>query len=900
MKTRTFFLAAILLSGAWADAQPTTAFTFQGQLNSGAAAATGLFDFQFTLFDNATNGAVIAGPLTNAAIAVTNAFFTAQVDFGAGAFSGPPRWLQVGVRTNGSSEAFENLAPLQLVTAVPYSVTAINLSGPLATTNLSGSLSLSQLPSAVVTNGAGGLTLGGAFTGDGSGLGGLNASALSSGSVGLARLPIGGLNGLVLDGAASLNLGGSFSGSFSGDGSGLSGLNAGGLTGFVPPSVLNAVPAASLTGTVPGGALAGVYPNALTFSSALNTINGNGAGLTSLNASQLTTGTIPLTALPGGLAGTLFASGTEISNLLAVNNLTNVNLIGPTTNTGGFWLEDGALFVTNTTSEAIVTVRASSVTITNGPNSGLGVVLSNGVVIASGDIDSGGNANIGGNITTTGGTFTGNGNGLTSLNASQLAGTIPQGAIPTPYTSPVSFNNPLADTFTGSAVNATTITAGLGGINDSGALSANGITDNGATTTVNNLVVVGNLYLPAPTSTGGIIYSGSNMLIHSGGQNFFAGEMSGNLTLNSSQDTGIGVGTLSVEVSGGVNTAVGAYALNNNTSGFGNTAAGDEALFSNTGGSGNTADGWSALYQNTTGKYNTASGTEALADNTTGDGNTATGIGALLGNSTGNDNTATGDAALQSNTTGDGNTANGPRALAVNTTGSYNIADGYQAGYLITTGSSNIDIGNVGSASDDNIIRIGSSQTQAFIAGTITGNGAGLTGLLSAAGNPVIDITAVATNYAFDTSATLQTDTGAGTAPTQIAVELSGTNNGWSVQTGGGFTTFAAAQSGLYRVDYQATLATAATGGGTQIAIAAQTNNVAVPGSGIATVVTAGGVNTVSKSFLVYYAVGGAAPTTSLTFAFTSSSGNGELLSGSLNGLISYPSFSVTIQRASP
>jgi hypothetical protein len=68
-------------------------------------------------------------------------------------------------------------------------------------------------------------------------------------------------------------------------------------------------------------------------------------------------------------------------------------------------------------------------------------------------------------------------------------------------------------------------------------------------------------------------------------------------------------------------------------------------------------------------------------------------------------------------------------ALYSNTNGSYNIAEGYQAGMNITSGSSNIDIGNLGLATDTNIIRIGSGQTQAFIAGVITGNGAGLTNL---------------------------------------------------------------------------------------------------------------------------------------------------------------------------
>ena len=49
---------------------------------------------------------------------------------------------------------------------------------------------------------------------------------------------------------------------------------------------------------------------------------------------------------------------------------------------------------------------------------------------------------------------------------------------------------------------------------------------------------------------------------------------------------------------------------------------------------------------------------------------------------------------------------------------------GYQAGYNISTGSSNIDIGNMGLTTDTNIIRSGSGQTQAFIAGNVIIGGA--------------------------------------------------------------------------------------------------------------------------------------------------------------------------------
>lgn len=143
----------------------------------------------------------------------------------------------------------------------------------------------------------------------------------------------------------------------------------------------------------------------------------------------------------------------------------------------------------------------------------------------------------------------------------------------------------------------------------------------------------------------------------------------------------------------------------------------------------NTGIGLGAFGDNTSGGNNTSLGALAIGTGTTGENNTALGAFSLVQSVSGDDNTATGAFALVGDTTGDENTANGSEALAQNTTGTNNIADGFMAGYNITTGSSNIDIGNQGQTNDNNIIRIGTSQDQAYIAGVINGNGAGLTNL---------------------------------------------------------------------------------------------------------------------------------------------------------------------------
>jgi hypothetical protein len=121
-----------------------TAFTYQGRLTDGVNPASGIYDLRFTIFDS-TNlpGVIVAGPLTNSATGVTNGFFTIALDFGSGPFtSGAPRWLEIGVRTNGGG-AFAALAPRQQLTPTPYAIyaegaSAAGLNGTIPSLNLGG------------------------------------------------------------------------------------------------------------------------------------------------------------------------------------------------------------------------------------------------------------------------------------------------------------------------------------------------------------------------------------------------------------------------------------------------------------------------------------------------------------------------------------------------------------------------------------------------------------------------------------------------------------------------------------------------------------------------------------------------------------------------------------------
>jgi hypothetical protein len=588
-----------------------TAFTYQGQLSASGSLTDGNYDFTFALFNNnSTNTGQVGVTQTNLDVGVTNGLFIAMLNFGT-VFNGNDTWLAIGVRSNGGS-SFTALNPLQELTPTPYAVyaptagnaataTTAGSANSVAAADITGTVLPAQLPASVVTNTETGVTLGGTFSGNGANLISLNADNLSSGTVPLAQLS--GITSSQLATATwqvATNLNGGnaalasnvvsgiditnaviTNSSFAGNGGGLTNLNASQLSSGV-------IPLAQLPGAV-------VTNNDTISVNLTGTFNGNGANLISLNADNLSSGTVPLAQLSGITSSQLAAATWQVA--------TNLN--------GG--------------NAALASNVVSGIDITN-------AFITNAVITNS--------------------SFAGNGGGLTNLNASQLSGgTIPLAQLP----SAVITNN------------------------ETGAVTLNGT-----------------LNLPSSVT----INAGAGLFLYSDGNaNFFAGPNAGNSSITGRENTGIGEG----------------------------------ALFSGTTGVLNTAIGYQALFFNTSGGYNTACGMEALYDNRIGSYNTAIGNGALSSHISGSNNTATGYFALAGYffPSGNNNTANGYEALALSG-GTNNIALGYLAGYgLGANESSNIDIGNAGFAGDYYTIRIGDPavHTNAVIAGVINGNGAGLTNL---------------------------------------------------------------------------------------------------------------------------------------------------------------------------
>ncbi len=106
----------------FAAAQTATTFTYQGQLRSGGDPLNGTADLRFSLYDAAAGGNRIGLTQTVANVAVSDGLVNVELDFGAAAFDGGPRWLSIEVRSPAGGGPYTTLSPRQPVTPAPYSI----------------------------------------------------------------------------------------------------------------------------------------------------------------------------------------------------------------------------------------------------------------------------------------------------------------------------------------------------------------------------------------------------------------------------------------------------------------------------------------------------------------------------------------------------------------------------------------------------------------------------------------------------------------------------------------------------------------------------------------------------------------------------------------------------------
>jgi hypothetical protein len=118
------------LGAAGPNVSATPGFTCQGRLIGATRAANGQYDFVFTLWDAPSGGTPVAAPSSAANQSVSAGLFTVALDFGAGAFDGTARWLEIAVRASdgGSYTLLSPRHPFPLaasMTAQPTALTAM-------------------------------------------------------------------------------------------------------------------------------------------------------------------------------------------------------------------------------------------------------------------------------------------------------------------------------------------------------------------------------------------------------------------------------------------------------------------------------------------------------------------------------------------------------------------------------------------------------------------------------------------------------------------------------------------------------------------------------------------------------------------------------------------------------
>jgi len=117
--------ALLLCATSLLHARPSplgTAFTYQGELTQSGTPLNATADFQFTLWDALGGGTQIGVLATADNVTLTDGRFTVPIDFGANAFNGDARWLEIAVRSPAGSGGFQTLTPRQPLTVAPYAL----------------------------------------------------------------------------------------------------------------------------------------------------------------------------------------------------------------------------------------------------------------------------------------------------------------------------------------------------------------------------------------------------------------------------------------------------------------------------------------------------------------------------------------------------------------------------------------------------------------------------------------------------------------------------------------------------------------------------------------------------------------------------------------------------------
>lgn len=103
-------------------AAQSTAFNYQGSLNTGGTPANGNHDFEFAMFNG--GGVQIGATLTRSNVSIAQGIFAVELDFG-NQFQGADRFLEIRVRPSGGG-VFVTLVPRQLITSAPHAIRSLD------------------------------------------------------------------------------------------------------------------------------------------------------------------------------------------------------------------------------------------------------------------------------------------------------------------------------------------------------------------------------------------------------------------------------------------------------------------------------------------------------------------------------------------------------------------------------------------------------------------------------------------------------------------------------------------------------------------------------------------------------------------------------------------------------
>ncbi|MEP6902890.1 MAG: tail fiber domain-containing protein, partial [Actinomycetota bacterium] len=119
-----FVIALLVAIGAQSISAQTTIFTYQGKLTD-TGTPQSIYQMRFELYNAVTGGTQIGATVTNPSVTVTQGVFTVSLDFGAAAFDGTNRFLEIAVRRN-AGDPFITLIPRQQISSSPYATRALN------------------------------------------------------------------------------------------------------------------------------------------------------------------------------------------------------------------------------------------------------------------------------------------------------------------------------------------------------------------------------------------------------------------------------------------------------------------------------------------------------------------------------------------------------------------------------------------------------------------------------------------------------------------------------------------------------------------------------------------------------------------------------------------------------